>query len=165
MLTGPNRSITKTQGDLILRILSREALGLALRAFFLVIGEAKITSPERVASQGEATALVLPLEANFAWPCKAFSSSEVRIASLLALGDALSLASRQKFLTLGAVNGSESESAMLLARIGAFVLASHVAGLVLPSSVVDASEATLASLLARSALALTSRDRRGVVRR
>jgi len=50
---------------------------------------------------------------------------------------------------------------MLLARIGAPVLASCAAGLPLPISVVEASGAAVASLQAEGALVLTSRDRRG----
>jgi len=134
-------------------------LDVTLKAFFLAISGARIASPGRVASQGEATALVLPLEAKLTLLCKAFPSSEVRIGLLLALNGTLFLASRQIFLTLDAVSGSDA--APLLACKGALMLALRAAGIVIPSSVVDASEAAVASLLAQSALALASHDRRG----
>jgi len=53
-------------------------LGLALRAFFLLIGEARVTSPERETSQSEATASVLPLEANLAFYAKLFRQSRLQ---------------------------------------------------------------------------------------
>jgi len=84
---------------------------------------------------------------------------------MLALNGALFLSSRQRFLALGAVSGSVAESATLLLHKGALVLASHAAGLALPSSVIDASGAAIASLLAQSALALTSHDMRGLALR
>ena len=143
------------------------------------IREAKIPSPERVTSQDEATALVLPLKANLVLLCRAFPSSKVRIALLLEPSgvlslasrlrslafDALSLASRQRFLALGAVSESDAESATLLACKSAPILASRAMGLILPASVVDANDAAVASLLAESALALSSRDRRGLALR
>ena len=98
---------------------------------------------------------------NLALPPELFPSNEARIASLLALNDALFLALRQRFLALGAVSRSDTKSITLLAYKGALVLASHAAGLVLLSSVVDANEVAVASLLAKSALALVSCDRRG----
>ena len=73
---------------------------------------------------------------------------------LLVPSGALFLASRQRFLALGAVRGSDAKSATLLACKGALVLASRAAGLVLPSSIVDTSEAAIASLLAQSTLVL-----------
>ena len=101
----------------------------------MTIGEAKVASPEEVASQGEAIVLVLPLEANLALSCR---------ASLLALSHALLLASRQSILAHGAE--SDARSATLLARTGALILASHVTGLTLPNSVIEASGAAVASL-------------------
>jgi len=89
----------------------------------LAIGEAKVFSYEEVASQGEATALVLLLEAILALLCRAFPANEVRRGSLLALRSALPLASRQSLLALGAE--SDAGSAKLLARAGALILASH----------------------------------------
>jgi len=77
-----------------------EALGLAFKAFFLAIGEARIVSPERVASQGEATVFALPLKASVALLRIAFSLSEAEIASLLALSSASSLALQLKSLAL-----------------------------------------------------------------
>jgi len=69
VLTGLNRSSTETREDRKLAPLDLEALGLALKAFFLATGEARIISPERVASQDEATILILPLEADLALLC------------------------------------------------------------------------------------------------
>ena len=125
-----------------------------MKAFFFVIGEARIASPERVASPCEATVLALPLEVSLALLRNVFPSREVKIASLLAPNGALFLTLWQIFLALGVVSRSDAESAILLARKGALVLASRAAGLVLPSSIVDASEAAVASLLAQSTLAL-----------
>ena len=90
--------------------LGLRSLGLSLKAFLLVIGKAKIALPKRVASQGEATILVLPLEVNLALLHRALSSSEAKIASLLAPNGVLSLASRQISLALGAVNESNAIS-------------------------------------------------------
>ena len=114
------------------------------KAFLLAIGKAKRTSPARVTSQDKATALVLPLEVNLALLCRAFPTSEVRRALLLALSSALRLASRHSLLTLGAEN--DARSAMLLACAGVLVLASCVTGLTLTTSVIEASGATVASL-------------------
>ena len=97
--------------------------------------------------------------------CRAFPSSEAKITSLLAPSGALSLASRQRSLALSAINESDTKLAMLLAHRGALVLSSRVASLALPSSIVDASEAAVTSLLAQSVLALASQDRRGLVLR
>jgi len=58
---------------------------------------------------------------------------------LLAPSGDLSLASRQRFLVLGAISESDVETATLLARKGAFVLASRTTGLALPSSVINAA--------------------------
>jgi len=80
------------------------------------------------------------------------------MASLLAPNGALFLASRQRFLAPGAISGGDA-----LACRGALALASRAAVLALPSSVVDVSEGAIASLLAQSALALVSQDRRGLV--
>ena len=113
-------------------------------AFFLTIGDVKVASPEGVDSQGEATVLLPPLEANLALPCRVLPASEVRRASLLALSRAFPLALRQIILALGAE--SDARSTTLLARTGALVLASHVAGLTPPNSVIESSGATVASL-------------------
>jgi len=110
----------------------------------LAIGEAKIASLERVTSLDEVTVLALPLEANLVLPCRVFSASEVRRASLLALSHALPLASWQSMLELGAESDARSET--LLARTGALVLASHAAVLTPPKSVIEASGAAVASL-------------------
>ena len=103
----------------------------------MAIGEARIASPEKIASQGEATILILPLKASLVLLCRAFLSSLAKIASLLApsgalslasrqrslaLGD-LSLASRQRFIGPGAVSESDIELAMLLAPKGVLALA------------------------------------------
>ena len=66
----------------------------------MAIGEAKIASLERVTSLDEVTVLALPLEANLVLPCRVFSASEVRRASLLALSRALSLVSWKSTLDL-----------------------------------------------------------------
>jgi len=174
MLTRPNQSITETRGGWKAS-LGQKALGLALKAFFLAIDESKIVKPKRLSSQGEAVVLVLPLEANFALLCRAFPSSEAKIASPLAPSGTLSLTSQQRSLALGAVsipsrqrplalvvNESDDELATLLTHRGALVLASRAASFALPSSVDDVSEAAVTSLLAKSALALASRDRRGL---
>ena len=73
---------------------------VSLEGFFLVIGKARIASPERVASP----VLVLPLEVNLALLLKAFPSTEAKIASRLARNGALSLASRQRSLALNALS-------------------------------------------------------------
>ena len=98
--------------------------------------------------------------ANLTLSCRAFPLSEVRIASLLESNGTLFLASQQRFLVLGANSGSDAESATILARKSALALSSCVVGLTLPGSFVDASEAVKALLLAQSALALASHDRR-----
>ena len=110
----------------------------------MTIGKATVASPEGVASQGETTVLVLPLEVNLALMCRVLPTSEVRRASLLALSHALPLALWKSVLALGAE--SNARSATLLARIGALVLASRAAGLILPNSVVEASKAVITSL-------------------
>jgi len=66
----------------------------------LAIGEVRIVSHERVASQGEATVLALPLEASLALLCIVLLLSENKIASLLSLSGALFLASRLRSLAL-----------------------------------------------------------------
>ena len=66
----------------------------------MAIGEVRIASPERVASQVEATILALPLKASLALLCEAPLLSKARIALLLALSSALSLASRLRSLAL-----------------------------------------------------------------
>ena len=53
-----------------------------------MIGEAKIVSPERVASQGKATILALPLKVRLALLRRVLPVSEVEIAPLLALSGA-----------------------------------------------------------------------------
>ena len=103
-----------------------------------------VASPEGVASQGEATVIVLLLEANLALPCKVLPASEVRRTSLLALSHTLPLTSWQSILTLGAKSGARSET--LLARTGALILASHAAGLTPPNSVIEPSRDAVASL-------------------
>jgi len=57
-------------------------LEVTLKAFILVIGEARIALPERVASQGEATVLALPLEARLALLRRALPLSEAISAEL-----------------------------------------------------------------------------------
>ena len=110
----------------------------------MTIGEVKVVSPEEVASQGEATILVLRLETNLALPCRVLPTSEVRRALLLALSRALPLSSWQSTLALGAESDAGSET--MLARIGALVLVSHAAVLTPPKSVIEASGAAIASL-------------------
>ena len=82
----------------------------------MAIGEAKIASPGRVASEDEVTVIVLPLEANLAPQCRVFSASEIRRASLLALSHALPLASWQSMLALGAISRNDAKSVRLLAH-------------------------------------------------
>ena len=110
----------------------------------MAIGEAKIALPERVASYGETTVLVLPLEANLGLLRRALPSSEAKITSLLAPSGTLSLALRQRSLALSAL--------VLASRLRTF----------LAFSVVSGSDVESAILLAhRGALDLTSRDKRG----
>ena len=115
-----------------------------MKTFFWVIGEVRIASPERAASQGEATVLALPLKASLALLRGVLPMSEAVSASLLALSSSSFLTSRLRFLAL---------SALVL---------SLAASLTLPNSADDVSGAVVASLLAQSALALTSRDRRSL---
>jgi len=106
---------------------------------FLAVSEARIASPKKVASQGEATVLALPLKASLALHNRVFSLSEIVIASLLALSGASFLAPRLRLLALN--------SALVLT---------------LRLRTDSGSKATLATLLAhRGALGLASRDRRG----
>ena len=63
---------------------------------------------------------------------------------LLALNHALSLASWQSILALGAENGARSET--LLARTGALDLALHVADLTPSNSVIETNMVAVASL-------------------
>jgi len=112
-----------------------------VKTFFWAIGEARITSPERVVSQGEATVLVLPLKTSLALLRRVLPLSEAEIASLLALSGASFLISRLRSLAL---------STLVL---------SLAASLALPNNADDVSGATIASLLAQSALALASHDR------
>ena len=109
----------------------------------MAIGEARIASPERVASQGEATILALPFKESLALICKAFSSSEFKIIALLAPSGALSFDSRLRSLAfnalvlalqirtlaLGVVSENDPESVTLLAHRGALVLASRATSL------------------------------------
>jgi len=68
----------------MLAFLGCKALGLAFEASFLAVGEAKIDSPEELASRSDVIALVLPVEVNLALRGSALSLSEIGIASLLA---------------------------------------------------------------------------------
>jgi len=102
-----------------------------LKTFFWAIGEARIASPERVASQGETTVLALPLKASLALLRGVIPVSGIEIASLLALNGASFLTSRLRSLAL---------SALVL---------SLAASLALPNSVDDVSGAAIASLLAQ----------------
>jgi len=115
-----------------------------VKTFFWAIGEARIASPKRVVSQGEATVLALHLKASFALLHGVLPASEAEIASRLALSGASFLTSRLRSLAL---------SALVL---------SPAASLALPNSADDVSRAAIASLLAQSALALASRDRCGL---
>ena len=108
----------------------------------MAIGEARIASPERVTSQGEATVLVLPLEVNLALLCRAFSSSEDKIASLLASGGTLSLAHSRVLSTWCFVTSFAAEITSIKCCYER-----------------DAESAT--RLVPKSVLALASRDRRG----
>ena len=121
-----------------------ETLGLAVKTFFWAIGEARIASPERVASQSEATVLALPLKASLALLRGFLPVSEAEIVSLLSLSGASFLTSRLSSLAL---------SGLVL---------SLAASLGLPNSADDVSGAAVASLLAQRSLALASRDRRGL---
>ena len=71
-----------------------------MTSFFSAIDEAKIASLEKVASQGEATILTLPLKASLALLREVLPVSEAEIASLLALSDASILTSRLRSLAL-----------------------------------------------------------------
>jgi len=112
--------------------------GLSLEDFLFGYSKARIASPKRVASQGEASFLALPLKTSLALLCRASPLSEAEIASLLALSGAsfltswlrslaqcLSSASRLKTLALGAGSESDAESTMLLAQEGTLALASR----------------------------------------
>jgi len=129
----------ETPENLMLAPLGWEVLCLALKAF-LDVGEARIASPERVASQGKPTILALPLKVSLALLRRALSLSEAEIASLLALSGASFLASQLRFLAFSAivlaswlktflafsvVSESDAESATLLAYRGVLALASH----------------------------------------
>ena len=69
----------------------------------LAAGEARIASPEKVASQGEATILAPPLKASLALYSRVLSLSEAEIASLLSYSGALSLPSQLRSLALSAL--------------------------------------------------------------
>ena len=88
MLTGTNQSNTKTREDWLLALLGWKALSLALTAFFLIIGEARIASPDDLASHGEAK-----------------SSGEAILASLITKKKAFK-AKRRAFQPNGANNQS-----------------------------------------------------------
>ena len=120
----------RDSGKLDASSLGLRALGLAFKAF-LAVSEARIASPERITSQGEATLLALHLKVSLALLCIAPPLSEAKIASLLALNGAsflaswlrslelstLVLASRLRtFLALSVVSESNAESATLLAH-------------------------------------------------
>jgi len=90
---------------------------------FLVIGEARIVSPEEVASQGETTVLTLPLKVSLALHNKVISLSEdVRASLLVHIGTSF-LASWLRLLALNSalvltlrlrtVSGSEAALAIL----------------------------------------------------
>ena len=129
----------------MLAFLHQKALSFALKAGFLAVDEARITSPEKLASRSEADAVVLPVEVNLALHSSALALSYVGVVSLLAPSGASLLASRQRTLTLN--------SALVRALRLRTVLA-LLAG--------RGSEATLALLSThRDALALTSRDKQG----
>ena len=74
-----------------------------MKTFFWAIGEARIASPERVVSQGEAAVLALPLKASLALLLGVLPMSEAEIALLLALSGASFLTSRLRFLALNAL--------------------------------------------------------------
>jgi len=73
-----------------------------VKTFFWAIGEARIASLERVASQGEATVLALPLKASLALLSRVLPVSEAEIVSLLALSGASFLTLRLRSLALRA---------------------------------------------------------------
>ena len=74
-----------------------------MKAFFWAICEARIASAKRVASQGEATVLTLPLKASLALWRGVLPLSKAEIASLLALSGASFLTSRLRSLALSAL--------------------------------------------------------------
>jgi len=84
-----------------------------VKTFFSAIGEVRIASPERVASQGEATVLALPLKASLALLHEVFPVSEVEIASLLALSGASFLTSWLRSLAFSALVLSLAASLVL----------------------------------------------------
>ena len=85
-----------------------------------MIGEVRIVSPERVASQGESTFLALPLKAGLVLLRRVLPVIETEIASLLALNGASFLTSRLRFLTLSAL--------VLFSRLRTFLALSAVSG-------------------------------------
>ena len=84
-----------------------------MKTFFWAIGEARIASPERVTSQGEATILALPLKASLGLLRGVLPVSEAEIASLLALSSASFLTLRLRFLALSALVLSPATSLAL----------------------------------------------------
>jgi len=101
----------------------------------LAIGEVRIASLKRVASQGFSSAF----EGVLSFVVQSCFSSEAKITSLLAPSGALPLASRQRSLALGAlslasrqrslapgaVGESDAKSSMLLAPKSVLALASY----------------------------------------
>jgi len=110
----------ETRGDWKLAPLGWEALGLALKAFFLAIGEARMASLERVVSQGETIILALSLKVSLALLHRALPLSEAEIASLLALCGASFLTSQLRSLALSAL--------VLASRLRTFLALSVVSG-------------------------------------
>ena len=103
--------------------LGGETLSIAFKSFFLAIGEVRIVSPERVASQDEATVLALPLKARLARLRRVLPVSETKIASLLALNGASFLTTRLRSLALIAL--------VLAPRLRTFLALNAISGVML----------------------------------
>jgi len=73
---------------------------LALKDGFLTVDEARLASPEELASWGKAAALALPVKASLALHSSALALSEAGVALLLAPNGASMLPSQQGALTL-----------------------------------------------------------------
>ena len=101
----------------MIAFLGWKALGLALKTGFLVVGEARIGSPEELASRGKAVALALPVDTSLALHSSALALSEVSVASLLVPNGASLLALRLRILALS--------SALILALQLRTILALH----------------------------------------
>ena len=109
----------------------------------MAVSEARIASPEELASRGEATILALPVKVSLALHSSALALSEAGVASLLAPNGASMLTSWQRILAI-------SSALVLTLRLRNVLALSAGSG----------SGATIASLSAhRGALGLASQNR------